>query len=346
MDAITNRIRQYRQQSSNQSSSGAAEPLLPTTPSGQGTLAAHTGGGLRNRLQNLIAGRTSRITNLLSTYGLATPALRRFSDQDVSALTGALGILAPPPQSARATTQHILNACAIGSANQFSAVVTLIRHKVIDPNRIGTARTSLLCHLAAHGAQDASERGIPLTERIFLLVVHGASLYQLNHRRRLPLEVAWSRPDSDGIAAGLALIAAGFTPLIRDSAGKTILHRAAAQNNLPLLRAWCQSRLATNLRDDYGQTPLMDAAEQNRSESIEVLLGRRGTELNATDRDGMTALHLATASASVAAAGMLLRHGADPFSQTGMTITPFEVAGILATQYREPQMLNLMSQYQ
>ncbi|EGF33554.1 tankyrase, TRF1-interacting ankyrin-ADP-ribose polymerase-like protein [Oxalobacteraceae bacterium IMCC9480] len=345
MDAITRRIRQYRQQSSNQSSSDAAEPLLQTTPSGPGTLAAHTGGGLRNRLQNLLTGSTSRITTLLSTYGLDTPALRRFSDQDVSALTGALAILAPPPQSAHATSQHILNACASGSVNQFSAVITLIRHQVIDPNRVGAAHTSLLCHLAAHGAQDAGERGIALRERILLLAVHGADPYQPNHRGLLPLEVAWSRPTDDGLAAGLALLATDFRPLIRDTAGKTILHRAAAQNNLPLLRAWCQVRLATNLRDNYGQTPLMDAAEHDRSESIELLLGQRGTDLNATDRDGLTALHLATASGSVAAAGMLLRHGADPYVRTGTVITPFEVAQMLATQHGDQQLLNLMWRY-
>lgn len=75
------------------------------------------------------------------------------------------------------------------------------------------------------------------------------------------------------------------------------------------------------------------------------LLRSHGANPYQPNKEGLTVLRPVTASGSADAANMLLQHGAHPHYEGGMAIPPYEVAGKLASQNHEPQLLVLMQRY-
>ena len=89
------------------------------------------------------------------------------------------------------------------------------------------------------------------------------------------------------------------------------LFAAARRGAVPALRSLLrpEAECDADLRDDWGQTALMLAAEAGRTDCVALLLAA-GADVGAQDAEsGYTALHRALLSGQVAAAAMLVRVG-------------------------------------
>ena len=80
-----------------------------------------------------------------------------------------------------------------------------------------------------------------------------------------------------------------------------------------------------NAGDNYGNTPLHEAAEYGHTEMIE-LLHKLGAEVNAGDNDGDTPLHEAARYGDTETAKRLGELGADPEARNNKGQTPLDVA--------------------
>jgi len=80
-----------------------------------------------------------------------------------------------------------------------------------------------------------------------------------------------------------------------------------------------------NARDEYGDTPLHGAADNDTPASITALL-KAGANVNAKDDDGETPLHDAAAFGTSANVKTLLDEGADGRAKSNSGRTPFDYA--------------------
>lgn len=85
--------------------------------------------------------------------------------------------------------------------------------------------------------------------------------------------------------------------------------------------------------DRDGHTAALAAAATNQAAVIRVLADR-GANLNVQDYEGMTALHVAVETSSLAAGMELLRLGADPNVMTTDRKTPLDLVATLSDKQR------------
>lgn len=107
----------------------------------------------------------------------------------------------------------------------------------------------------------------------------------------------------------------GIRPDIEDHKKRTALHYAAGNGSLQVVKLLLenrQGRLDANKKDEDERIALHFAATRGHNEIIDELLVSRATEnVDATDKNGITALHLAAGYGSVQAVGSLLHNGAN-----------------------------------
>ncbi|XP_017786543.1 PREDICTED: E3 ubiquitin-protein ligase mib1-like [Nicrophorus vespilloides] len=107
------------------------------------------------------------------------------------------------------------------------------------------------------------------------------------------------------------LIVAGADLEASNDRGCTALHLAAIHQAVPAAKILLEAGANPNCKRHLESTPLHEAA-QNPSEILELLV-KGGCEVNASNREGSTALHvLAKSSVNVKHVKKLLRAGADP----------------------------------
>jgi ankyrin repeat protein len=137
-----------------------------------------------------------------------------------------------------------------------------------------------------------------------------------------------SRRSECGFAAGQERLAlhdhAGFEALLRASAdlarardvsGQTLLHSAAATNDLRAARVLLAYGADVNARDRFGETPLhmasMGSPLDDRVPMAELLL-KSGAQIDARDAGGRTALHTAAIFLQSRLIVALQQAGAEP----------------------------------
>jgi Zn-dependent protease with chaperone function len=92
--------------------------------------------------------------------------------------------------------------------------------------------------------------------------------------------------------------------------------------------------------DVEGMTPLMEAANEDDTETINTLLDE-GADINEVDSEGSTALHWAVYSGYYDAAALLLENGADP-----NTVDDYDSTPLLTAVYAEDvEMVKLLLEY-
>jgi 26S proteasome non-ATPase regulatory subunit 10 len=123
------------------------------------------------------------------------------------------------------------------------------------------------------------------------------------------LMMACSRKEADAIVS--LLISKDADVNAKNNNGQTALHFCASKNNLDLTRLLLKEKASARTKDKRGQLPLHRAAAVGSVPMIKELLGPGKSPLNATDIDGMTALHHAIAEGHGDAALLLLTSGAD-----------------------------------
>ncbi len=126
-----------------------------------------------------------------------------------------------------------------------------------------------------------------------------------------PLMISSSLPNDAGLPAIELLVARDADVKVQSSTGGTALHFATSKGNVDVVRKLLDSGASARVKDKRGQLPLHRAAAAGNMPLLKLLLGRGKSPVNATDMDGMTALHHAIGEGHGDIAVELMREGAD-----------------------------------
>ncbi|MFT5535555.1 MAG: hypothetical protein ACI802_003820 [Candidatus Paceibacteria bacterium] len=273
---------------------------------------------------------------LIAAYGLPVTALNgSYTAAAAHDIQNALARLGPPTQDHDTTGRLFARALIDGHATKFAAVMTLARHQVINLNNplLTTTRASMLLEVinkpgaSRSGIDFPGNEFISVSSRVATMVALGADPDHPHFSGALPLEVAWNNATPEGDEAARALLHAGANPIKEGSDGLTMLHRAALNNNLHLIRSWRAAGLAENLPTSQGRvTPLMLAAFNNHPDAIRLLLADSNANINEAGEGNHTALHLAAHANSLEAAEALLAGGANVIDGIFGGETPYSMA--------------------
>jgi hypothetical protein len=286
---------------------------------------------------------------------LSVPASHAgFSAAGAHEIQNALARLGPPTQDHDDTGRLFARALIDGHAQKFAAVMTLARHQVINLNNplCTTTRASMLLEVvnkpgaSRSGIDFPANEFISVSSRVATMVALGADPDHPHFSGALPLELAWSNASVEGDEAARALLHAGANPLKQGNDGLTMLHRAASINKLHLIRSWRAAGLLENpATSDGGITPLMLAAYNDHPEAVRLLLADSNADIDDTGDGNYTALHLAAHANSLAAAQVLLDHGANVIAGMLSSETPYSMALTHQMQTGDGRMATLLQDH-
>lgn len=123
--------------------------------------------------------------------------------------------------------------------------------------------------------------------------------------------IASSLKDNAGIPAIELLLARGADPKIPSNTGATAVHFATSKGNVDVVKKLLESGASARVKDKRGQLPLHRAAAVGSLPLVRLLLGQGKSSVNATDGDGLTALHHAISEGHGDVAVELMKHGAE-----------------------------------
>ncbi|KAL4976816.1 ankyrin repeat-containing domain protein [Aspergillus desertorum] len=126
-----------------------------------------------------------------------------------------------------------------------------------------------------------------------------------------PLMIAASLKNSEGDPIIELLLRKGADVNVKSVTGQNALHFATSKANISTVRTLLENKCSARVKDKRGQLPLHRAAAIGSSPIIQVLLKEGRSPVNATDNDGLTALHHAVSEGHGDAALTLLKAGAE-----------------------------------
>lgn len=137
--------------------------------------------------------------------------------------------------------------------------------------------------------------------------------------------MACSRKDGDAIVQ--ALLAKDADVNAKTNQGQTALHFCASKANLDVVRLLLAAKppASARIKDKRGQLPLHRAAAVGSVPVMKALLDAK-SPINATDVDGMTALHHAISEGHGDAALLLLQRGAEWDKRDAQDHVPLDLA--------------------
>ncbi|ELU13942.1 hypothetical protein CAPTEDRAFT_86332, partial [Capitella teleta] len=104
---------------------------------------------------------------------------------------------------------------------------------------------------------------------------------------------------------------------------------ACARGNTAIVKFLLTRKTDVDKKNNYGLTPLQLTLlnwKGQKGESIVDLLIEAGAEIDMVEKDGDTALHIATNTGNVWAVKKLLEHSADPNKKNNRGYTSFHCA--------------------
>jgi hypothetical protein len=130
-------------------------------------------------------------------------------------------------------------------------------------------------------------------------------------RKNIPYsEAAFTRVVEEGDTGAVDLfLAAGMSPDVKDSAGRTALISAASRGSNNISQRLLSKGADVNARDGGGATALMESASRGHKETTKVLL-EKGADVNLIDNSGRTALIRAAAQGHSEMVRVLINKGA------------------------------------
>nr|KMM71590.1 ankyrin repeat-containing protein [Coccidioides posadasii RMSCC 3488] len=126
-----------------------------------------------------------------------------------------------------------------------------------------------------------------------------------------PLMIAASLKDNEGRPMIELLLQKGADVNLKSTTGQNAIHFAASKSNTDIVRTLISNECSARVRDNRGQLALHRAAAIGSVPILNILLREGRSPLNATDVDGLTALHHAISEGHGEAALVLLRAGAE-----------------------------------
>ncbi|RAK97073.1 ankyrin repeat domain-containing protein [Aspergillus ibericus CBS 121593] len=126
-----------------------------------------------------------------------------------------------------------------------------------------------------------------------------------------PLMIAASLKNAEGDPIIDLLLKKGADVSTKSVSGQNALHFATSKANLSTVRTLIANKCSARVKDKRGQLPLHRAAAIGSTPIIKVLLEDGKSPVNATDMDGLTALHHAVSEGHGDAAITLLKAGAE-----------------------------------
>ncbi|HTL51847.1 MAG TPA: ankyrin repeat domain-containing protein [Planctomycetota bacterium] len=208
----------------------------------------------------------------------------------------------------RAIDERGLAPLSLAIRNNNHAVAEVLLLNGGDPNILDTSgRTSAFDMAACDEAMAA------------LLLRHNVHLNVRDPQNRTVLYSALNDPKRTAL-----LIAGGATANLKDKAGMTPLHQAAANSPAEVVAQLIRAGVPLDERDNTKRTALHIAA-LNSNVAVARLLVESGCDVDAIDKTGTTPLHLAVYN--VAVVGVLLQHHAlvDPLDAKDHW-TPLDIA--------------------
>ncbi|KAJ5098799.1 hypothetical protein N7532_005800 [Penicillium argentinense] len=132
-----------------------------------------------------------------------------------------------------------------------------------------------------------------------------------------PLMIASSLKNAEGDQILDLLLRKGADVSVKSSSGQNALHFASSKANITTVRTLIANKCSARVKDVRGQLPLHRAAAVGSVPILQNLLEEGKSPVNATDGDGMTALHHAISEGHGDAAILLLKSGAEPEKRDG-----------------------------
>ncbi|KAF7172238.1 hypothetical protein CNMCM5623_004452 [Aspergillus felis] len=126
-----------------------------------------------------------------------------------------------------------------------------------------------------------------------------------------PLMIAASLKNAEGDPIIDLLLRKGADVSVKSVSGQNALHFATSKGNISTVRTLLANKCSARVKDRRGQLPLHRAAAIGSIPIIKLLLEEGKSPVNATDIDGLTALHHAVSEGHGDAAITLLKAGAE-----------------------------------
>ncbi|KAL4948545.1 ankyrin repeat-containing domain protein [Aspergillus filifer] len=132
-----------------------------------------------------------------------------------------------------------------------------------------------------------------------------------------PLMIASSLKNAEGDPIIDLLLKKGADVNVKSVTGQNALHFATSKGNISTVRTLLANGCTARVKDKRGQLPLHRAAAIGSTPIIQILLKEGRSPVNATDGDGLTALHHAVSEGHGDAALALLKAGAEADKEDG-----------------------------
>ena len=108
----------------------------------------------------------------------------------------------------------------------------------------------------------------------------------------------------------------------QETANLQSLHFSARTGDISMIKEFHKQGSSLEARDDKGQTVLFHAVKGKQHAVIEWLTGKGRANVQAVDKQGLTALHVAAQACDVKSAEILLKHNADVNALSSHNLTP------------------------
>jgi len=204
-------------------------------------------------------------------------------------------------------------------------VTMLLAHAGIRVNAIGNDGNTPL-HVALKAGKKAVDKNAAnkdeYKEIVILLLDHGASLYIQNVQKKTSMSIlptqSWLNTFSFGVFG-----APGSGDLLTEY---NTLHRAVKFNNIEDVKALLPAADVNAANEEDRDTPLHLACQKGHLNIVDLLLGKRGIYVDATNNVKDTPLHLACQHGHLGIVKRLLNEKADIAAQDEYERTPLRRA--------------------
>lgn len=165
----------------------------------------------------------------------------------------------------------------------------------VDPQslRIGDARLRWLMSPVIHRLAEFDNDKITQKDRIGLITQWLKVSHDIDQRNAAQQTALHVMAMQGNLPICKALVGLGADIHLSDHLSMSMLHRAVLSDNSDLVQYFCEQGVSTSLLNSQSETALMLAIAKRNEVAIDCLLAQKDCPIEAADRYGDTALHMA-----------------------------------------------------